>query len=205
MATSLIGGLRPIVVISMPGSPQSYAFQLMETLLFKSLEKKLIHTLMENYDEGVYNSHPEKHPLQQIPPPSYMERYMSLTKILMNLQFFHSPVGQRIKMLHSTSGIILASLRQLLRESHECHNFNHIGLFPPPPCAEPVELHIRIHIQQTPFQSLSIRIAELEAHSLQDVQLDGVQLAQLAHDQYLHDEGANSMTEAATLESMQEV
>ncbi|KAK0487935.1 hypothetical protein IW261DRAFT_1415545 [Armillaria novae-zelandiae] len=99
-------------------------------------DKKLIHTLMENYDEGVYNckksdcsvtlsdiktlAHPEIHPLQRIPLPSYMKRYMSPTKVLMNLQVFHSPVGQRIKMLHSASGIVPASLRQLLRESHEC-------------------------------------------------------------------------------------
>ncbi|KAK0482956.1 hypothetical protein EDD18DRAFT_1112466 [Armillaria luteobubalina] len=82
--------------------------------------KKLIRTLMENYDEGVYNSHPQMHPLQQIPPPSYMKRYMSPTKAMMNLQFFNSPVAQHIRMLHSASGIVPASLRQLLRESHEC-------------------------------------------------------------------------------------
>ncbi|KAK0462232.1 hypothetical protein IW261DRAFT_1428159 [Armillaria novae-zelandiae] len=83
------------------------------------------------------------------------------------------------------------------KENFPVHsNFNHIGLFPPPPCAEPVELHIRIHIQQPSFQSLSIRMVEVEANSLQDVQLDGAQLA--------HDEGANGMAEAESLESVRE-
>ncbi|KAK0462234.1 hypothetical protein IW261DRAFT_1428161 [Armillaria novae-zelandiae] len=72
-------------------------------------DKKLIHTLMENYDEGVYNckksdcsvtlsdiktlAHPEIHPLQRIPLPSYMKRYMSPTKVLMNLQAMITPAG----------------------------------------------------------------------------------------------------------------
>ncbi|KAK0483114.1 hypothetical protein EDD18DRAFT_1112252 [Armillaria luteobubalina] len=84
------------------------------------------------------------------------------------------------------------------KENFPVHsNFNHIvGSFAPPPCADPVELHIKIHIYHAP---LSIRIAELEANSLQDVWLGGAQLAQRAHDHYLHD--ANGMTEAACLES----
>ncbi|KAK0474580.1 hypothetical protein IW261DRAFT_1422874 [Armillaria novae-zelandiae] len=95
-----------------------------------------------------------------------------------------------------------ACFERAWKENFPVHsNFNHIRSFLPPPCAKPMELHIRIHIQQPSFQSLSIRIVKVEANSLQDMQLDG---AQLAHDNYLHDEDANSMAEAENLESMQE-
>ncbi|SJL18015.1 uncharacterized protein ARMOST_21586 [Armillaria ostoyae] len=83
----------------------------------------LIKVMTCKYESGIYNRHPEQHPLQQHPLPSFMARYCSVNTSIAdhgNLQFFDSPIGIRIRLLHATTGLIPASLRQIQSESREC-------------------------------------------------------------------------------------
>ncbi|PBK62177.1 hypothetical protein ARMSODRAFT_980953 [Armillaria solidipes] len=83
----------------------------------------LIKVVMYKYESGVYNRHPEQHPLQQRPLPSFMAHYCSVNMVPAgheNLQFFNSPIGIRIRLLHAMTGLIPASLRQIQSESREC-------------------------------------------------------------------------------------
>ncbi|KAK0487973.1 hypothetical protein IW261DRAFT_1559018 [Armillaria novae-zelandiae] len=82
--------------------------------------KKLIETVEWHYENGIYNCHPEMHPINMQLLPHYMAWYTSAKAVQANLQFFDSPIGQHICLLLSSAGLVPASLYRLLHENKQC-------------------------------------------------------------------------------------